>query len=301
VPAAPPSESQRSAPVPPPATATAAALPASLADPLAANAELIVAAPDARRFTAPTPLDPAALSLGVRRVVLDPGHGGINPGTAAGELLEKDITLDLALRLRPLLEAAGYEVALTRELDLDLDLAGRVALANERRGDLFVSIHVNWLGTRAARGIETFYLGPTDDPVLTALAGRENQESGYSLADFRHLLAGIYEHVRHDESRSLALSVHQALFQKLRAASPGLKDRGVKTAPFVVLIGTEMPAILAEVGSLSDQQDVELFAGDQYRQTIAEALRDGIVAFADARDKPPPRIASTGTSVHAGG
>jgi N-acetylmuramoyl-L-alanine amidase len=271
------------------------------AGPLAADAKLVVSAPEERRFTAPTPLDPAALSLGVRRVVLDPGHGGVNPGTAAGELLEKDITLDLALRLRPLLEAAGYEVALTRELDVDLDLAGRVAMANERRGDLFVSIHVNWLGTRAERGIETFYLGPTDDPVLTALTGRENQESGYSLADFRQLLAGIYEDVRHDESRSLAQSVHQALFQKLRSASPGLKDRGVKTAPFVVLIGTEMPAILAEVGSLSDRQDVELFAGAEYRQTIAEALRDGIVAFAAARDKPPSRIASTGTTVRAGG
>lgn len=254
-----------------------------------------------RRFTAPTPLDPAALPLGVRRIVLDPGHGGRNPGTAAGQLREKEITLDLALRLRPLLESAGYEVTLTRELDEDLDLAERVAVANERRGDLFVSIHVNWLGRGAARGIETFYLGPTDDPVLTRLASEENQESGYSLTDFRRLLDGIYEDVRHDESRSLAESVHRSLYQKLRTASPGLKDRGVKTAPFVVLIGNEMPAVLAEVGSLSDRQDVELFTAGDYRQTIAEALRDGIVAYAEARTTQPARMASTGTEARAGG
>jgi N-acetylmuramoyl-L-alanine amidase len=254
-----------------------------------------------RRFTAPTPIDPAALPLGVRRIVLDPGHGGRNPGTAAGELREKEITLDLALRLRPLLESAGYEVALTREIDADLDLAERVAVANERRGDLFVSIHVNWLGRGAARGIETFYLGPTDDPVLTRLASEENRESGYSLTDFRRLLDGIYEDVRHDESRSLAESVHRSLFQKLRTASPGLKDRGVKTAPFVVLIGNEMPAVLAEVGSLSDRQDVELFTGGEYRQTIAEALRDGIVAYAEARTTPPARMASAGAESRTGG
>jgi N-acetylmuramoyl-L-alanine amidase len=265
------------------------------------GAPWIAATEERRFFTPPTPLDPAALRLGVRRVILDPGHGGINPGTTAGTLYEKDITLDLALRLRPLLEEAGYEVTLTRESDVDLDLAGRVAFANERRGDLFVSIHVNWLGQRAARGIETFYLGPTDDPVLTELTGVENAESGYSLADFRQLLAGIYEDVRHDESRSLAESVHRSLFNTLRVASPGLKDRGVKTAPFVVLIGNEMPAILAEVGSLSDRQDVELFAGDEYRQTIAQALCNGIVAFAEARNKPPARIASTGTTARAGG
>ncbi|HUP25699.1 MAG TPA: N-acetylmuramoyl-L-alanine amidase [Thermoanaerobaculia bacterium] len=289
--------------VPEPATSAALELGALPVPFLTASgiAAPAMSAAEERRFSAPAPLDPAALPLGVRRIVLDPGHGGINPGTMAGKLLEKEITLDLALRLRPLLEAEGYEVTMTREGDVDLDLAARVALANEQRGDLFLSIHVNWLGNRAARGIETFHLGPTDDPVLTELAGIENAESGYSLTDFRRLLAGIYEGVRHNDSRSLAESVHRSLFQALRVASPGLKDRGVKTAPFVVLIGNEMPAVLVEVGSLSDQQDVELFAGDEYRQTIAEALRDGVLSFATARTRPATRIASAGTTARAGG
>jgi N-acetylmuramoyl-L-alanine amidase len=290
-------------------TGELAALPAAATDPLPLGLSQPLAGMSAapsgespeRRFTAPAPLDPAALPLGVRRIVLDPGHGGRNPGTASGGLREKDITLDLALRLRPLLELAGYEVALTRETDTDIDLAERVAAANERRGDLFVSIHVNWLGRGAARGIETFYLGPTDDPVLTRLTSEENQESGYSLTDFRRLLDGIYEDVRHDESRSLAESVHRSLYQKLRTASPGLKDRGVKTAPFVVLIGNEMPAVLAEVGSLSDRQDVELFADEEYRLAIVEALRDGIVAYALSRATPAARIASTGAAANTGG
>jgi N-acetylmuramoyl-L-alanine amidase len=281
-------------------TAAGTAAPAVSAMPVMSEMSEMSAVEE-RRFSAPAPLDPAALPLGIRRIVLDPGHGGINPGTRAGELLEKEITLDLALRLRPLLEAEGYQVTMTREGDVDLDLAARVALANEQRGDLFLSIHVNWLGKSAARGIETFHLGPTDDPVLTNLAGVENAESGYSLTDFRRLLAGIYEGVRHDDSRRLAESVHRSLFQALRVASPGLKDRGVKTAPFVVLIGNEMPAVLVEVGSLSDQQDVELFAGGEYRQTIAEALRDGIVSFAAARTRPATRIASAGTTARAGG
>jgi N-acetylmuramoyl-L-alanine amidase len=221
------------------------------------------------------------LPLRVRRVVLDPGHGGANRGTSANGLSEKEITLDIARRLRQLLRERDIEVTLTREADRTLDLDDRVRLANEFRGDLFLSIHVNWLETRE-RGIETFYLGTTDDPQLNALASQENRDSGYSLTDFRKLLEGIYADVRGDESRRLAEAVHRELYGELRTVSPGLVNRGVKTAPFVVLIGTEMPAILAEVSCLSNELEVEFLRQPAYRQRIAAALSRGVLGYAEA-------------------
>ena len=131
------------------------------------------------RFDAPGKIDPRVFPLGVRRVVLDPGHGGRHGGTVVGDLHESDITLDIAHRLRELLEADGLDVVMTRRHDTEVELADRVTFANQNRGDVFVSIHVNWLVTRAVRGVETYYLGPTDDPFLTQLTSEENQGSGY--------------------------------------------------------------------------------------------------------------------------
>jgi N-acetylmuramoyl-L-alanine amidase len=149
-----------------------------------------------------------------------------------------------------------------------------------QRGDLFVSIHVNWLGSTDARGIETFYLGPTDDPVLEQLANVENRASGYSLTDFRRLLDGIYADARRGASEELASSIHRELVRHVRKVSPNLRDRGVKTAPFVVLIGTEMPAVLAEVSCLSSTEEIALLREPSYRQQIAEALHAGIASYA---------------------
>ena len=239
-------------------------------------------------FLAPAPIDLAVLPLEVRKIVVDPGHGGKDTGTSTpGGLAEKEVTLDIGLRLRHLLEQAAFEVVMTRDKDEAVSLRQRTALANAQGADLFVSIHLNWIDGGQMRGMETYYLGPTEDPVLLQLAARENRDSGYSLADFRRLLDHIYLSVRRDESRRLAESVQRTLLTTLRRNHPALVNRGVKTAPFAVLSGTEMPAILAEVACLSHPEEARLLAMPQYRQDIAEALLQGIRAYVQALNRFP--------------
>jgi N-acetylmuramoyl-L-alanine amidase len=231
-------------------------------------------------FTIPEPIDPAVLPLALRTVILDPGHGGDNEGTKAPVgLVEKEVTLDIARRLGDLLSASGYKVVLTRDRDVGLSLRDRADLANSRRGDIFVSIHVNWLENRELRGLETFYLGPTDDPYLEALAARENQQSGYSLADQREILQKVYAGFRQEESRRLAESVQRSLFESLYQVDERVRDRGIKSAPFGVLTRTEMPAILAEVSSVSNEVESRLLMTSIYRQYLAEALFRGIESY----------------------
>lgn len=235
----------------------------------------------AQRFGAPGRLDRAALPLPVRTVVLDPGHGGHDFGTIGPRnLAEKEIALDVALRLRNLLADQGFAVLLTRERDEAVALDQRAAFANASAGDLFMSIHVNWIPNQKARGVETYYLGPTDDPFLTQLAAAENQNAGYSLSDLKRLLEGIYADIRQDESRLLAEAVNGKLYQSLSLSNPRLVDRGVKRAPFIVLVATEMPAVLAEVSCLSNQEEARLLADPGYRHLIARSLFAGIVSYA---------------------
>jgi N-acetylmuramoyl-L-alanine amidase len=234
-------------------------------------------------FPAPVPIDLAVIPLGVKKIALDPGHGGKDVGTSLPSgFTEKELTLDIGMRLRRLLEQATFEVVMTRDKDEMIPLVQRTALANAKGADLFVSIHVNWIDRGQARGMETYYLGPTEDPVALRLAAQENHDSGYSLADFRRLLDRIYLSVRRDESRRLAETVQQTLVTSLRPENPTLVNRGVKTAPFAVLVGTEMPAILAEVACLSNAAEAQLLATAQYRQAIAQALFQGIRAYAQA-------------------
>jgi N-acetylmuramoyl-L-alanine amidase len=239
-------------------------------------------------FPAPAPIDLAVLPLGIKKIILDPGHGGKDVGTSiALGLTEKGLTLDIALRLRHLLEAEAFEVLMTRDKDEAVPLRQRTALANTQRADLFVSIHINWVERSHARGVETYYLGPTDDPALLRLAAQENHDSGYSLADFRKLLDQIYLSVRREESRRLAEAVQRTLVTTLHPHNPVRANRGVKTAPFAVLAGTEMPAILAEVACLSNAEEAQLLATPQYRQDIARALVQGIRAYAQALNRSP--------------
>ncbi len=226
------------------------------------------------------PLSPRALALGVSRIVLDAGHGGAQQGTASQSgLLEKEITLDLADRAKKLLEDRGFTVVMTRTTDKTVSLKDRATTANQQRGDIFVSIHLNSFSRASTRGIETFYLGPSDHADLDAKAESENKDSGYSLADLRSLLDGIYVDARRDESKRLAQSVQRAVMQRLGKSDTELEDRGVKTAPFVVLVATEMPAILAEVSVLSNRDEADRLATPAHRQAIAEALVNGIQSF----------------------
>lgn len=228
----------------------------------------------------PHSVDLSAFALSVKKIVIDPGHGGDDPGavTASG-LTEKNLALDIGLRLRDLLKAASFAVRMTREEDQTVPLAQRVVFANQTKSDLFVSIHLNWVEPHRARVVETYYLGPTEDSTTLHLAGLENTHSGYSLADFRRLLDDVYTDMKRGESRRFAEAVQSELVHALQTVNPLLSDKAVKTAPFVVLVGTEMPAILAEVACLSNIADAQLLASAEYRQTIAQALFAGVRAY----------------------
>ena len=247
--------------------------------------------PDVGFTEPPAHLDLGVFPLPIRRIMLDPGHGGSASGTVADGLTEKELALDIALRVRELL-SDSYRVAMTREADIDVELDRRSGIANRAGADLFVSIHVNWLPHNRTCGVETYYLGPAADPDLTALAERENAEAhGYSLADLRSLLDGVYAQAMQEESRALANAVQNALFEKLRATNPELQNRGVKSAPFVVLVDAEMPAILAEVSCLSDAGEIERLRNDEHLQSIAEAVAAGIRSYAGSLSLPAERPA----------
>jgi len=251
----------------------------SAAERSAAAAALAAAAPIAT--SAPVRVPGRVFPLSVHHVVIDPGHGGGDVGTRTPTgVYEKDLTLDIARRLARLLEHESYEVELTREGDSRVSLRDRARAANEHRADLFVSIHVNWLQDgRANRGIETYFLGPSDDPFITQLASTENRESGYAIADVRRLLDSIYADLRQEQSRALAAEVQHRLLRSMREIEPEVADRGVKSAPFLVLVATEMPAILAEVASLSSDDEARLLAEEGYRERIAVALFEGIRSY----------------------
>jgi len=180
------------------------------------------------------------------------------------------------------LREEGFAVAMTRETDETLSLRERSRRANRARGDLFVSIHLNSFPPphENQQGVETYYLGQPSDSQGELLASAENSESGYSVADARKVVERIYANMRASDSRALAETVQQRLYASLRRVSPDLEDRGVKTAPFVVLVANQMPGILAEVSSLSNDRDAALLRQVSYRQRIAEAVANGIRDYA---------------------
>jgi N-acetylmuramoyl-L-alanine amidase len=237
-------------------------------------------------FRAPQALAPVTASLGVRKIVLDPGHGGNDSGARAAQgVWEKAVTLEIAREARIFLKRAGYEATMTRDSDTFVSLRQRAQLANAERADLFVSIHVNSVPSRDCHAVETYYLGPADDPRADQLAGQENRDSGYHLADLRRLLEGVYVNVRQAESRKLAETVQQELVAVLGNTNPAIRDKGVRSAPFLVLVATESPGILAEVSCMSNDEEAGRLADPAYRQRIARALFLGIHAYAEARNR----------------
>jgi N-acetylmuramoyl-L-alanine amidase len=249
------------------------------------RAAVLATAPAVPTFRAPKALTPVTASLGVKKLVLDPGHGGNDSGARAQGVWEKEITLEIAWELRALLRRASYDVAMTRDTDRFVSLRQRAEVANVERADLFVSIHVNSVPSRECHAVETYYLGPADDPRAEQLAGKENRDSGYHLADFRRLLEGVYVNVRQAESRKLAQAVQQELVAVLADTNPAIRDKGVRSAPFLVLVATESPGILAEVSCLSNDDEAGRLADPAYRQRIARALFHGIHTYAEARNR----------------
>jgi N-acetylmuramoyl-L-alanine amidase len=243
-------------------------------------------------LAAPHRVSRAVLPLSVKRIVIDPGHGGKQHGAISESgVSEKDITLDIALRLRDLMKSAPFEALLTREKDETLRLENRVDFANAKNADLFVSIHVNWVEPREIRPLETYYVGATNDPGAMKLASIENRDSGYSLGEYRRLLEKIYLDTRRDESHTLAKTINSELYQALSQFNPELENRGVKMAPFAVLVGTQMPAVLAEVSCLSNEDDVKLLTNADYREKIAQALLRGILSYANNLNGSEKKVA----------
>ncbi len=217
------------------------------------------------------------LGLSVSRIVIDPGHGGHDPGAAGKGLTEASLVLDVSLRLEKLLAAVpGVEVILTRRTDEFVALQERTAIANREGADLFLSIHANASSNLAARGIETYFLNFATSGAAAAVAARENAASGQSMAALPDLVKSIALHNKVDESRDLALYVQTGLTRKLQPANRNLKNLGVKQAPFVVLIGAQMPSVLAEISFLTNPQDLLMVRTPAYRQRIAEGLFDAV-------------------------
>jgi N-acetylmuramoyl-L-alanine amidase len=219
-----------------------------------------------------------ALGLKIGRIVVDAGHGGHDSGTLGpGGIQEKDVVLDVALRLGKLLhQRMGSDVIYTRDDDTFIPLEERTAIANKSQADLFISVHANSSSDPTARGVETYYLNFTTSPDALEVAARENAVSDESIHELSGLVKKITLKDKIDESREFAADVNTSLYAGLERGNPGLRDRGVKKAPFVVLIGANMPSILAEISFLTNPDDATQLRDPQYRERIAESLYRGV-------------------------
>jgi N-acetylmuramoyl-L-alanine amidase len=219
-----------------------------------------------------------ALGLKIGKIVVDAGHGGHDTGTVGPNgLMEKDLVLDVALKLGKLLESRlGAEVVYTRDDDTFVPLETRTAIANKEQADLFISIHANSSDDSSARGVETYYLNFTSSRDALEVAARENAVSEKSIHELQDLVKKIALKEKIEESREFAADVNRSLYAGLNAKSPGIHNRGVKKAPFIVLIGANMPSILAEISFVSNPADEKKLKTNDYRQRVAESLYKGI-------------------------
>jgi N-acetylmuramoyl-L-alanine amidase len=220
------------------------------------------------------------LGLGVSRIVIDPGHGGHDPGAKGKGTTEAELVLDVALRLEKLLQNTHrFEVLLTRRTDDFIPLPERTAMANREGADLFLSIHANASPNVQAHGVETYFLNFASNLSAAAVAARENAGSGQAMGALPDFVKAIALNNKLDESRDFATHVQRSMIDQLRGANKSIKDLGVKQAPFVVLIGASMPSVLAEISFLTNTQELKLLKSQAYRQRIAEALSSAIAKY----------------------
>ena len=222
-----------------------------------------------------------ALGLKIGKIVIDAGHGGHDVGTIGPNgLLEKDLVLDVAKRLGRLLESRlGAEVIYTRQDDTFIPLETRTAIANRERADLFISIHANSSRDEDARGVETYYLNFTSSPEALEVAARENAVSEKSIYELQDLVKKIALKEKIEESREFATDVQESLYGGLSLSNAGIRNRGIKKAPFIVLIGANMPSILAEISFVSNPTDERKLETAEHRQRIAESLYRGVSKY----------------------
>jgi N-acetylmuramoyl-L-alanine amidase len=222
------------------------------------------------------------LGLRIKRIVLDPGHGGKDPGAIGpGGLREKDVVLSLARRIKPRLEAMGYEVLLTRDTDVFVELPDRARFANNNKADLFVSIHTNASKNRKVRGIETYFLGVARDRQSSETAMLENAVSdANALSDLEQILYSLMSQENMLHSSILAETVQDAMYGKLNGIYGSVKNLGVKQAPFYVLSKTDMPAVLIETSFISNSSEERLLSRNDFRDSLSESITRGIIDYA---------------------
>ena len=229
----------------------------------------------------PDPSLAQQLGLSVKTIVIDPGHGGKDPGAVSQARQEKQIVLSLSKTLRDILAKKGYNVRLTRETDVFLPLRKRTQFATSQKADLFISIHTNASTARSAAGIETYYLALASDESARITAMRENAGAEYNMKELDALVGRILKESKSTESRRLA-----ELIQAQLASGKQVKNRGVKHAPFVVLIGTKVPAVLVEVGFISNPTEGKKLTTKAYQRQLATAIAAGIEQY--IKNLPPP-------------
>jgi N-acetylmuramoyl-L-alanine amidase len=223
-----------------------------------------------------------ALGLKIGRIVIDAGHGGHDTGTIGPTgLMEKDLCLDVALRLGKIIEQKlpGADVVFTRSDDTFVPLEERTHIANDAKADLFISIHANSSPDHGARGVETYYLNLKGSPEAMEVAARENAVSQQSVHELEDLVKKIARTEKIDESKELAEDIQVSLSKRIQRTARPIRNRGVRKAPFVVLIGADMPSILTEISFLSNPADEQLLKKPEHRQRIAEGVFQGVAAY----------------------
>ncbi|MGC0779079.1 MAG: N-acetylmuramoyl-L-alanine amidase [Candidatus Acidiferrum sp.] len=289
---------------PPTTTVAAEAVPAPVTSPAAARPEpsagKLTRTKTTKGSTKPELVQPATspqptrdgqstltrtLGLKIGRIVIDPGHGGHDTGTIGPTgLMEKDLCLDVALRLGKIIQQKlpGADILYTRSDDTFIPLEERTHIANEAKADLFISIHANSSQDHGARGVETYYLNLRGSPEAMAVAARENAVSQESIHDLEDVVKQIARTEKIDESKELAADVQDSLSRRIQKTARPVRNRGVRKAPFVVLIGADMPSILTEISFLSNAADEQLLKKPEHRQRVAEGLFQGMAAYLES-------------------
>ncbi|MFH2132962.1 MAG: N-acetylmuramoyl-L-alanine amidase [bacterium] len=257
-------------------------------DPTAESTEAALKTPEADETESGDISDDAislskVFGLKVKRVILDPGHGGKDPGASAFGLDEKDVTLGIAKSLREIIKHhhPQIEVLMTRKNDEYIKLEARTAFANQNKGDLFISIHVNASPRPRIRGTETYYLNLTSDNEALMLAAKENETSLKSISDLQSILNDLLTNSKIQESSDLAEKVQFAIVSQTTESDHKMRDLGVKKAPFIVLLGAQMPCILVETGFLSNKEENQFLRTEEYRRILAQGIYQGIDKYMD--------------------
>jgi len=227
----------------------------------------------------------SVFGLAVQTIVIDPGHGGKDPGAIGSHgTKEKDIVLDIALRLRDqLMQSGRFKVLLTRDSDTFVSLADRVKFSNEKKADLFISLHINALPQKQFNVTETYYFGPPSDEYTLRIAEQENRGSEVLAGDFKDMIKKIGDVMKEQESAGLAGTLQHSLFSNMEKYDRVIADNGTKIAPFVVLLGVDAPSVLVEISCISTQVEEKNLNNPDYRQRITSALEKGIKNYLSQR------------------